>query len=219
VLVGHLAVGLIANRVEPKISLGTAVLASMFPDLLWAVLLLGGIEQAYFRAGRGAANYLNAAQISYSHSLLMDALWGALLASIYFLRRHSARAAWIVFAAVVSHWVLDVVSHKPDMPVAPGIDEHLGLGLWGSIVATVLLEGGFWVLAIISYVRTTRARKSAGVYAFWVGIALVTVAWYNNIAGLPPRDTRSASISSVVFFGLLIAWAFWIDRLREHREP
>ena len=212
--VGHFAVGFIAKRVEPKLSLGTLVLAAMLADLLWPICMLAGIEHVQFKPGRGAANYLEATDIAASHSLLTDALWGALLAAGYYLWRRYARGAWILLAVVLSHWLLDVASHRPDMPLAPGTSERFGLGLWASVVATIIIEGGFWLLAIILYVRATRAKTRAGVYVFWVAVGLLTLLWVNNIAGPPPPDPRTAPVFSLVIFSLAVAWAYWMNRLR-----
>jgi len=213
-LVGHIAVGLAAKRITPHVSLGTTVLAALLPDLLWCVFLLTGIEHVELKAGLGAVNYLGASDIAYSHSLLMDAAWGALLAGAYFLTRHYARGAWVLFAAVLSHWLLDFVAHGPDMALAPGVDRHFGLGLWNSVAATVVVEGGIWLLAIIVYVRATRPKGRTGVYAFWIVIVLLTVAWHGNIAGPPPASVRAMAASSLIFFSCVVAWAYWMNRLR-----
>ncbi len=212
--VGHLAVGLVAKRIEPKLSLGTGVLAAMLVDLLWAIFLIAGIEHVHFKPGMGAGNYFDAYDIAMSHSLLMGAVWAALFAAAYFLRRHYPRGAWILFAAVLSHWFLDFVSHRPDMPLAPGVHRYFGLGLWNSIPATLIVEGGFWLVAIVLYIRATRPKNRAGVYAFWSVVALLTLAWYNNIAGPPPRNPHTAPIVSLIFFSLVVAWAYWMNRLR-----
>ncbi|HYY58073.1 MAG TPA: metal-dependent hydrolase [Pyrinomonadaceae bacterium] len=216
-LVGHFAVGFVAKRLEPKLSLGTLVLAAMLADFLWCIFMLAGLEHLRIKPGKGAANYGDAYDIALSHSLLMDAIWAALFAAAYFLRRRYPRGAWIVFAAVMSHWLLDFIAHRPDMPLAPGVREYFGLGLWTSIPATVIVEGGFWLLAIILYARATRPGNRAGVYVFWGVIALLTLAWYNNIAGPPPPDVRTVGISSLVFFSLVVAWAYWMNRLRPAR--
>jgi hypothetical protein len=212
--VGHLAVGLVAKRIEPKLSLGTGVLAAMLVDLLWAIFLIAGIEHVHFKSGMGAGNYFDAYDIAMSHSLLMGAVWAALFAAAYFLRRHYPRGAWILFAAVLSHWFLDFVSHRADMPLAPGVHRYFGLGLWNSIPATLIVEGGFWLVAIVLYTRATRPKNRTGVYAFWSVVVLLTLAWYNNIAGPPPRNPHTAPIVSLIFFSLVVAWAYWTNRLR-----
>jgi membrane-bound metal-dependent hydrolase YbcI (DUF457 family) len=212
--VGHFAVGLAAKRVAPAVSLGTLVLAAMVADLLWCVFLIAGIEHVEFRPAMGAANYFHATNIALSHSLLMDAVWATLLAAAYFLRRRSPSGAWILFAAVISHWLLDWIAHRPDMPLAPGAHMYFGLGLWTSIPATILIEGGFWLLAVILYARATRPTGRTGIYAYWAVIAVLTLAWYGNISGPPPRDPHTAPYVSLTLFSLAVAWAYWMNRLR-----
>lgn len=213
-LVGHFAVGLTAKRIAPAVSLGTLVLAAMLADLLWCIFLIAGIEHVQFKPAMGAANYFLASNISLSHSLLMDALWAALLAAAYFLWRRSPRGAWILFAAVLSHWLLDCVAHRPDMPLAPGTHTYFGLGLWASIPATVLIEGGFWLFAVILYARAAPPKGCTGIFAYWSVVVLLTLAWYGNVSGPPPRDPHAAPYVSVTFFSLAVAWAYWVNRLR-----
>jgi membrane-bound metal-dependent hydrolase YbcI (DUF457 family) len=216
--VGHFAVGLTAKRIAPAISLGTLVLAAMLADLLWCVFMIAGVEHVEFRPAMGAGNYFQSSYIALSHSLLMDAVWAALLAAAYFVRRRSRRAAWILFAAVLSHWVLDWIAHRPDMPLAPGTHTYFGLGLWTSIPATILIEGGFWLAAVVLYARAFRPKGRTGIFAYWAVVALLTLAWYGNIAGPPPRDPHAAPYASLLLFSLAVGWAFWMNRLRPAPE-
>ncbi len=219
-LVGHVAVGLTAKRVEPAISLGTLVLACMMADLLWCIFMMTGIEHVQFKPAMGAANYFAASNIAWSHSLAMDGLWAGLLAGAYFLRRRYPRGAWIVFGAVLSHWLLDWISHRPDMPLAPGAHRYFGLGLWRSIPAAVAIEGGFWLFAVLLYARATHPRTAAGVYVYWCFVAVLTLVWYNNLAGPPPRDPHTAPVASFTLFSLVVAWAYWVNHLRSaHGVP
>lgn len=214
--VGHFAVGLLAKRIEPKVSLGTLVLAAMLADFLWVVFLITRIERVEFKPGMGAANYVATMDVPWSHSLLMDVIWAALFAAAYFLRRRYPRGAWVLFASVLSHWLLDFVSLKS--PVAPGVQEEFGLRLWTSVPATILVEGGLWLVAIIVYARSMRPKNRLGTYAFWIGIALLTLSWYRNITGPPPPSALVAAISSLIYFSLTVAWAYWMNRLRTANE-
>jgi membrane-bound metal-dependent hydrolase YbcI (DUF457 family) len=213
-LAGHIAVGLAAKRITPRVSLGTTVLAALLPDLLWCVFLLAGIEHVQLKPGRGAVNYFGASDFAFSHSLLMDAAWGGLFAAAYYFARRYARGAWVLYAAVMSHWLLDFVAHRPDMALAPGVHRYLGLGLWNSVAATVIVEGGMWVAAIIVYVRATRPKSRTGVYAFWIVVAFLTLAWRGNLMGPPPSSPRAMAVSSLIFFSCVVAWAYWMNRLR-----
>jgi hypothetical protein len=95
------------------------MLAAMLADLLWGLFLVAGIEHVQFKPGRGAANYIADLDVAISHSLLMDVIWAALFAGAYFMKRHYAQGAHVVFVVVLSHWLLDVVSLAE--PLAPGL--------------------------------------------------------------------------------------------------
>lgn len=213
-LVGHFAAGMIAKRIEPNISLGTLFLAALLADFLWCIFMIGGLEQIEIRPGRGAANYLIAYNIAFSHSLITNIIWAALFASAYYLIRRNRRGAIVMFIVVMSHWVLDVIAHKPDMPLAPGVQKYWGLGLWTSVPLTLLLEGGFWLVALVIYTRLTRPNSRIGVIIFWSVIGFLTLAWYKNIAGPAPPDSSSMAFSSLIFFSLVVIWSYWMNRVR-----
>lgn len=203
--VGHLGVGLLAKRAETRVSLGTWMFAVMLADFVVFPLLILGVES--FDGGRGTS-------IPYSHSLLMDTIWAALFALAWYGLHQYRRGAWLLFGAVLSHWFLDVVSHRPDMPLAPGVPTVLGLGLWNSLPATLAIEGGFWLLAIVLYVRATRPARRAGIYGFWIGAALLTLSWYSNITkGMEPNPVK-AGVGGLIFFSLMVGWAYWMNRAR-----
>lgn len=212
--VGHFAAGMIAKRFDSKVSLGTCVFAAMLADFLWCIFMMAGIEHIELKAGRGAANYFEAHNIAWSHSLLTIAVWALLFAGAYLLWRRNMTSAALLFIVVVSHWLLDVVAHRPDMPVAPGVETVFGLGLWANIPATIIVEGGLWVLGIILYLRTTRPKRRLANYVFFGVVVLLTLIWYNNIAGPPPPNARTVSVFSFMYFSSVVAWAYWMDRLR-----
>jgi hypothetical protein len=216
-LVGHVAAGLVAKRFEPEVSLGTYVFAALLADFIVFLLLILGVE--HFDAVPGATiNRAIGRDLYYSHSLLMLLIWGSLFAAAWFYRRRYPRGFWFIFGAVVSHWLLDTISHRADMPLVPGVPKFFGLGLWNSLPATILVEGGFWIIAIVVYVRSTRVTHWAGRYFFWIGAALLTLVWLGNIrAGLDP-DPVKAGVNGLIFFGLIAAWAYWMNRLRPEQD-
>jgi membrane-bound metal-dependent hydrolase YbcI (DUF457 family) len=217
-LVGHVAVGFISKRVEPRLSLGTCLLAPLLADLLLFAFVIAGVERIEFGPGSGAAQFLHAVIIGYSHSLLMGVVWAGLLAGAYYALRHNARAAAILAGGVVSHWVLDVISHQPDMPIAPGLNSALGFRLWSSIPATLAIEGGLWIAALIVYARMPARRTWVSWSVLGGGVALLTLAWIQNISGPPPPNPRIAPMSSLIFFSLVVGWGYWLNRLRGKPE-
>jgi hypothetical protein len=146
----------------------------------------------------------------------MVVIWGTSFAITYFLKRHYARGAWILFAVVLSHWLLDFVSLTSTF--APGLHYEIGLRLWTSVPATLIVEGTFWLVALIAYARSTRPKNRFGTYVFWIGVLLLTLSWYGNITGPPPASAVAAGISSLIYFSLTVAWAYWVNRLRPAKE-
>jgi hypothetical protein len=214
--IGHFAVGLGAKRAAPAVSLGTLFLAAQFADLLWPTFVLLGIEKVEIRPGVTVVTPLDFVSYPYSHSLVMLVLWGLLFAGIYlFVRRGRMRAALVLAAVVVSHWVLDVIAHRPDMPVTVNGDLRLGLGLWNSPAATFIVETTMLVAGMYLYLKTTRARDRIGRYAFWGLIAFLVVVNLANMLGPPPPSVAAVAWSAEAIW-LLVAWGYWIDR---HREP
>jgi hypothetical protein len=214
VFVGHFAVGFAGKRFEPRVSLFNLMTAALLADILWCGFLIAGVEHAAIRPGITRVNPLDLYDFPLSHSLLTDAIWAALFAGIYCLRSHSARAARVIVAAVLSHWVLDFVSHRPDMPLVPGVHKYFGLGLWNSVPATVVVEGGMWLAAIILYVRGSDARGPAGVYGFWIPLGLLTLLWLVSLNGAPPPSLRVLKTVNAVLISLSLAWTYWLDRTR-----
>jgi RsiW-degrading membrane proteinase PrsW (M82 family) len=75
------------------------------------------------------------------------------------------------------------------------------------------------LLAVIIYVRATRPKNRTGILAFWIGTALLTWMWYKNItAGIDPNPVK-AGMGGLIVFSLVVAWAYWINRLRLLRAP
>jgi membrane-bound metal-dependent hydrolase YbcI (DUF457 family) len=217
--VGHFAVGLAAKPVAPRVSLAMLILAAALADVLWIVFFSAGLEQVVIEPGIMAANSLNLVSVPFSHSLMMDAVWAFLLAGSYFWARHDSRGAWIIFVAVLSHWVLDVATHRPDMQLLPGIDTRVGLGLWNSRAATFLVEGALWFAAIVLYVRATQPNGRAGSYGFWPMMVILTALWLVSLRGDPPPSLSALAGVNTVFFAVVMAWAAWMNHARTVTAP
>ena len=215
--IGHIAVALGAKKAAPKVSLGTLIIAAQFVDLLWPVFLLIGLEHVRIDPGNTAFTPLDFYDYPISHSLVTGIGWAILFGIVYFAARRSYRNALILAGCVLSHWLLDFVSHRPDMPVVPGMNLYLGLGLWYSVPATILVEGGLFAAGVYIYVRSTRAKDKTGMYAFWSFILFLLLAWVGNmIGGAPPSVSAIAWGAQATW--LLVLWAYWLDRHRSAGE-
>jgi hypothetical protein len=205
---GHMAVGLAGKRAAPGVSLGTWLAAAQFVDLLWPVFLLLGLEHVRIAPGITAFTPLDFTDYPITHSLVGCAGWAAVFAAGWIARRHSMRIALLLAAAVLSHWVLDVVSHRPDVPVLPH-GPYIGLGLWYSVPATLAVELSMLAAGVAIYIgQRASARRRA---SFWLLIALLGVAYFGAAFGPPPPDVRTLALSALAMW-LLLPWAWWADR-------
>jgi len=213
---GHFAVGLGAKRAAPALSLGTLFAAAQFADLLWPNLVLAGVERLEIVPGATAVNPLRFVSYPWSHSLVALAAWGVLLAALVTLFRRGRRfeAATLV-AVVVSHWVLDVASHLPDMPVTIAGSARLGFGLWRSLPWTLTVELLLLGLGAASYLRATRARDRIGSAGLAVLLALLVAIYAASLAGPPPPSPEVVAWSAQAMW-LFVLFGWWVDR---HREP
>jgi membrane-bound metal-dependent hydrolase YbcI (DUF457 family) len=166
--------------------------------------------------GNTAFTPLDFVSYPYSHSLLMLLLWGAVLGFVYRTTTGQNGSTFAILALlVVSHWVLDFVTHRPDMPLYPG-GPKIGLGLWNSVPATVVVEVAMYAVGVWIYMRSTRPSDGVGRWAM-AGLAVfLFAAYFANLAGGPPPSVQVLWISALVATAILLIWTWWADR---HRVP
>lgn len=211
---GHFAVALALKPKARRASLGTLFAAAQALDLLWPVFVLLGWESLRIVSAADPFLRLEFLHYPYSHSLLAAVVWGLLFALGYAaLRGHRRMAAWLGLA-VLSHWVLDWLSHRPDLPLAPGLSARVGLGLWNHAAATLAVELAMFAAGAAVYLRATRARGRAGSLAIWALLGFLVLVYLASVWGPPPRSAHDVAVSALAMW-LLVAWAAWADRLRE----
>jgi membrane-bound metal-dependent hydrolase YbcI (DUF457 family) len=214
--IGHAAVAFAAKKAAPRTSLGTLLMAAQFIDLLWPVFLLFGLEHVRIDPGNTALTPLDFYDYPFSHSLLAVAVWGFVFGGAYFAARRYRTGAIVLGLLVISHWVLDFLTHRPDLPLAPGSETRVGLGLWNSIAATLIVEGLLFAGCVALYVRTTKAIDRTGTYALWGLVAFLVVIYSMNVLGPPPPDTGVIAYAGNASW-LFVLWGYWIDRHRAVR--
>lgn len=210
--IGHYGAALGAKRLAPRTSLGTLAFAAQLLDELWPLLLLAGVEQVRVVPGLMAANSLDFTQYPWSHSLAMAAVWAVLAGAAFRLVRRDDGEAWIVGALVLSHWLLDLPMHRPDLPLWPGASPKVGLGAWNSIPLSILLDGGLFVLGLAVYLRTTRAMDRIGSWGLWAMAAVLVLIFASGFTA-PPPDAHTVALSGLGLW-LFVAWSWWVDRHR-----
>jgi hypothetical protein len=213
--IGHFGVGLGAKAAAPRVSLGTLFLAAQFIDLLWPTFLLLGIEQVRIDPGATAVVPLDFVSYPISHSLATVCGWALLVAVAYYVVRHDRRGTVVLGLAVVSHWLLDAIVHRPDLPLVPGNAYVVGLGLWSSLIASLVVELGLFAVGVWLYARSTEAADALGRWTFRGLVGFLLVVHAANLFGPPPP-----SVTALAWVGqaqwLLVAWGYWVDR---HRRP
>jgi hypothetical protein len=216
--IGHYALGLAAKRLEPRLSLPVLLAAPQVLDLLWPLFVLAGAEHVEVAPGDTAFTPLRFVSYPWSHSLVMSVAWGLALAAVLRARGSRLRAAAIAAALVVSHWVLDFASHRPDMPLWPGGGPLLGLGLWRSVPATLAVEIAMYGGGVALYARATRAKDRTGMWAFVGLAAFLFVVYVANVLGPPPPSAGAVAASALALW-LVPLWGLWIERHRETVVP
>jgi membrane-bound metal-dependent hydrolase YbcI (DUF457 family) len=213
---GHLAVAMAAKRVEPKLGLGSTVAAAFALDLAWPILLLLGIERVRVNPGDTAFTNLAFESYPWTHSLAMVLVWSVCVAVAVRLSTRATRPAFVLGMLVLSHWVLDWITHRPDLPFWPG-GPVTGLGVWNSVLATILVEGGLLVVGVALYLSTTESRDRTGVVALLGLIALTAAVWVSQPWAPLPESADAVAWGALVLW-LLWPWATWVDRHRRVRS-
>lgn len=214
--IGHFAVGFASKRFAPQTSLGALIAAAVLLDLLWPVFVLLGWEEVRIEPGNTAFTPLNFISYPFSHSLVAAIGWATLFALLYFAFTRYRAGTVLIWLGVVSHWVLDFTSHRPDLPLYPG-GPRVGLGLWNSVLATAVVEGLMYAIGVWIYIRVTRAKDGIGRWALVTFVMVVAALYVANILSPPPPSVKMVVIAAIPFTWLLILWAWWADKHREAR--
>jgi len=213
--IGHFAVGFASKRFAPRTSFALLLAAPLLSDILWPVLLLLGWEHVRIDPGHTRYNPFDLYDFPWSHSLLMCSIWATLFAGVYHAVSRYRPGTIAIWIGVVSHWVLDWISHGPDMPLYPGGAKY-GLGLWNSIPGTLAVEIAMFAAGVSLYAGATRARNPIGRWAFLAFVALIFGLYIADRYSPPPANVRSEiAWPGVIACLILLPWAWWFDHHRD----
>ena len=141
-------------------------------------------------------------------------VWSALLALLYRVLRGGSRIAVITVGALVfSHYILDVITHRPDMPITIDGPQRLGLGLWNYPGTTLAIESAMFIVGATIYSAVTRERDRIGRIGLLALIATLAAIYFANLYGPPPPNSETIAIAGHLLW-LFVIWAYWIDRHR-----
>ena len=215
--IGHFAVGFASKPLARQTPLAWLLVAPNVLDVLWPAFVLTGIERASIDPGNTAFTPLDLEYMPWSHSLVMSIVWSIAFAGLYLALHRDRRGALVLALGVFSHWVLDWITHRPDMGIAPGLETRVGLGLWNSIPGTLVVELGMFALSIAIYARATRAKDGVGRWALVGLVAFLLGSYFGGVFGPPPPSIVVVNVAALVATAVLAVWAVWIERHRALR--
>jgi hypothetical protein len=186
--IGHFGLGFGAKKINNKPSLGTLFMAAQWLDLIWPIMLILGIEKVEIQPGNTVVAPLN------------------------FVKK-DVKTAFLLGILVLSHWVLDFITHGPDLSLFPWMDKKVGLGLWNSFTGTIIVEVTIYAIGIYMYYTSTKAKNKTGIYSFWILVAFLFLIHMMNLFGPPPTKVEPLAYSALIQW-LVILWGYWIDKNR-----
>jgi hypothetical protein len=212
--VGHYGVSYVAKRIDDSIPLWVLFVAVQLVDILWAPLVLLGVEKVRIVPGFTATNPLDLYYMPYTHSLVAALLWSAVAIVAYRLLAHRSGlgGSLLVGLAVLSHWVLDFVVHRPDLPLYDNAAK-VGLGLWNRPVLAFGLEAALLLggLALFLKHRPTRAIPMV---AF--GLAMLAIQ-ATVFFGPPPASGAAIAANALAAYGIFALVVWWLADRRPAR--
>ena len=206
--IGHYALALSAKKIDHLPSLAMTFIAVQFLDLLWPVFVLLGLETFEIEVGNTALTPLNFTSYPYSHSLLTSIGWALLIAVVYFAITRNQKGSLLVGMLVFSHWILDFLTHRADLPLSPFGDTKVGLGLWNLPALEITIEVGLFLIGAFVYFKTMQPLRRI---AFWSLMIFFLVVHVMNILGPPPPSITAVAWSANAMW-IFVLWAWWIER-------
>ena len=208
--VGHYGVSFAAKRLDQSVPLWALFIAVQLLDVLWAPLVLLGIEKVWIVPGITASNPLDLYYMPYTHSLVAAVIWSAAALLLYRLLAGPGRAekaALVVGLAVFSHWVLDLLVHRPDLPLYDDTAK-IGLGLWNLpfvafALEAALLFGGMWLYLILG----TRPRLPMMLF----GLVMLAIQAYIFFGPAPVSD-RAIAMTALAAYAVFAAVVARLER-------
>lgn len=213
--VGHYGPSFAGKTLKKSIPLSVLFVSVQLLDVFWSVLVLLGIEKVRIIPGITRTNPLDLYFMPYTHSLDGAIIWALVAGVVYWLcrRRNGWAAAAVVSAAVFSHWILDLIVHRPDLPLYDNTLK-VGFGLWNYPLLALSLELAFLFGGIYLYFRTTEAVTSIGRYGMVVFGLVMACVQVVVFFGPPPASDRAAAITALALYSVFAAAAYWLEKKR-----
>lgn len=209
--VGHYGVSFATKKVDASVPLWVLFLAVQWLDVIWAPLVLLGIEKVRIVPGFTATNPLDLYYMPYTHSLVAALVWSAAAAGAYrLLSRATTRTSLLIGLAVFSHWILDFVVHRPDLALYDNTAK-VGLGLWNYPALAFGLEALILFGGVVAFLRVRPTHRTA---TMTFGVVMLGIQAY-VFFGPPPASPAGAASTALAAYGI---FAFLIWFLADRRS-
>lgn len=219
--IGHYGIALAAKKVDKNISLGFLFFATQFADILFFTLVLLGIEKMSFAPGITKVSPLDFTYYPYSHGLAASFIWTGLFFVVSKIAPSKSdsnknKIALAMGATVLSHFLLDVIVHRADLPLLGGDSYKIGLGLWNYVLASFLIELLILLSGLWMYLKSTKGATFVGKYGMIIFSAFVTTVWMASLLTPTPSDfnIKGFAIFGLLFQLIVIGIVSWLDRSR-----
>ena len=212
--IGHFAPALVAATHPRAPKLATLFVAAQLVDWGFFALLLTGAEKMRVVPGITAMNPMDLYHMPWTHSLAGSAVWALGFAALVWLAQRDRVAAGIAGAVVLSHWLLDLLVHRPDLTLA-GSPPKLGLGLWNHPMIAMPLELALTFGALWFFLSRTRGPALPAIVLAAILLALQAINWFGPVAS---EVTPATSYLAFFAYGLATLAAWWLGKTRVPRR-
>jgi hypothetical protein len=219
VFVGHDSAALALKRVENRASLGWLIIAAQFVDIWFFTLALLGLERLSIVEDFTPSTHFELEFFPFSHGLVGSLVWAVVAFTVFMVLPareglNKRRVAFVLAAAVFSHWILDLIVHTPDLPLLGDNSPRLGLGLWNNALVAFILEAVLLLVGLSLYLRGTKAKTVTGRYGMIAFAAFLILANGLSAFGPPPATVTFLAVFSLFSYLAFAGMAFWLDRKR-----
>lgn len=213
--IGHFAPAFVAAAVSPRSpGLGTLFVAAQLVDWAFFSLAMVGIEKMRVEPGATKMAPFDLYHMPYTHSLAGTAVWALACVAVIWIAKRNPVGGLLAGLVVLSHWVLDWLTHRPDLTLAGG-SETYGLGLWNFPWIAIPLEIGITIAAFLFYMRRTRGPIGQPLILLGVMLVLQAVNWF---APHPTEASIFLYAQALLAFAVLTGLAVWVGKNRYYKR-
>lgn len=219
--IGHYGIAFGLKKIDRTVSLGWLFIAVQLVDIFWTLLVFLGVEKVVIVPGLTEANPLDFVYYPFTHSVVAFLVWGLIAFVIVSLGRFRSSLTKVKFGlligfAVVSHLILDLLVHRPDIPLAGDDSLKLGFGLWNHIAVSYILEALIFLGGAFIYYRVADYLTRKHKIGLWIFVLFLLLINLINLIGPPPPDVNTIAVTGFLSFIVFALFGFWLDRLAKN---